>query len=219
MMNNNTMSLIITEIINETTNEKLYRTESGTLYDKDFNIKFENSITQPSIIKQTNKEKEISETDKLKHTLSELIMSFNANEVFQAFMEELFAHVSKDFSGKEFTKEELVARYMDTVDSTPSKKGNKSNKKKNTPNKPKKVQPFSLFCKDEVHKERVREECNRRRASGEGNDKFLTVARVYFNSLSEEESLSFKKMAEGKNAENLELSKMNESSEQNTVSA
>ena len=104
-----TMQLIISEI--QENGHTLYRTESGTIYDKDFNIKFENKVKESKHIQLNHtKNKEI---DTIINELSKnFIMSYNVTEVFHSFLGDLFEHISGDFSGKEFTKEDLLTMYL-----------------------------------------------------------------------------------------------------------
>ena len=197
------MSLIITEFIHE--GKTLYRTESGTLYDKDFNLEFENTLNrnkhiQTKVIQSKEKEtnQSLKNTEQLNslHTLKET-MSFNANQVFNDFLSELFDHMSKNFSGKEFTQEDLLKAYLSEEASIGKKK-----KKKAKVKKPTKVQPFAMFCKNETHKSAIKKECARRKGEGEDGAHFLTVARMFFNALDDKEKSVFQDLADEENVKN-----------------
>ena len=185
------MSLQITKV--ECEGKELFRTSSGTLYDKYCN-KFENNLNSSAY---TNKEQTNTEQTNKEQTNKELTMAINANELFNQFCATLFEDVVKNFSGKEFTTEDLVKNYIGEG-VVKVKKSKKSSK----PKKPRKVTARNMFAADPEVKEKIKAESSKLKAAGQPGHEFMTVSSKMFSELSEEEVQKYNKLAEEKNKEN-----------------
>jgi hypothetical protein len=195
------MSLQITKV--ECEGKELFRTSSGTLYDKYCN-KFENNLNSSAYTnkeqtntEQTNKEQTNKEQTNTEQTNKELTMAINANELFNQFCATLFEDVVKNFSGKEFTTEDLVKNYIGEG-VVKVKKSKKSSK----PKKPRKVTARNMFSADPDVKEKIKAESSKLKAAGQPGHEFMTVSSKMFSELSEEEVQKYNKLAEEKNKEN-----------------
>ena len=124
-------------------------------------------------------------------------MAINANELFNQFCATLFEDVVKNFSGKEFTTEDLVKNYIGE-DGIKVKKSKKQTK----PKKPRKVTARNMFSADPEVKEKIKSESAKIKAAGQPGHEFMTVSSKMFSELTEEEVQKYKSLADEKNKEN-----------------